>query len=993
MRTQLVTLILLTGLVAASSAHAAQWTVGSATAVPGSPVSIPVSLAGDGATTDADLLLTFDESRLSLPVASGTLPGAGVNGGQCARVASNRIVVIRSTSTVVPSASTVLCSIPFTVVAAAPAGPAPIQIVSADCAAAAGPQPCTGQSGVISVSRSGSASVPVPPTFPKLVAFVLKAVPGAPSVDLLAGFDFASSARAPMVSLSSPRPKDIAPLMIPRAQGAFAANLIAFPDTARARLERYVIAEYHSAADAIAGATALRGDTQVLAVFSLTGAEFLTPPAANKPLGPLTIGQPKDASNQYHLDAVRAGAGWLRAGGWSLIGIVDSGLDTAHPDLQAFNGPSFVGGNYLPVYGYDFGVGDGNPDERQPVVALATDAACALPANDPRCQQNTPGQQCIVPDIAGHGTHVSGLVGANTTNTDALRIEGVCRHCGIAPAKITNHVCVVPTTGGAPFVSIGFGNVTAPTNAITAWSTIGMQVLSLSFARPGIWPQQYCQAPGNANDPWCLAIQNAADNDIAIVAASGNSLADIRFPAHDARSVAVGGLDAALAFWDDSPGGTANCPFVNGVQSGAECGSNFTLTAGFRRQEVSTPARTVRSTIYRGAAWNTELGCGDAFGGGATNDGVGLCTGTSMSTPIMSGILGVLRSINPLVRVGDPESVPVFGVRDVVVESTDRAAAGLPWNAQVGYGRPDLAAAADRMLGRVRGQIVSNRATPLFTLYSPVTPGAPPAQQGASDFASLATPQSAVALLRYSAAPYTTASNPVNATVPPPVTPGYGALPGGAGAPVLTPRANAYVLTTEFSPGPGLPAPIPLFLLDRERRWPLGCAPGVGNCLQNNRDFMLAASVAHLEQAVADGYAYRGRQGYIYPRCANEPACIPPGAQHIRRQCNLVEDDCAVFLEPELAAYQAAGYTAAYPAGSDPVMGYAYPNVDTDGDGLVDGLEIVAGINPNDADSDDDGLPDGQEYPAAGVSQSDPCQGPNVTCLRVVDVLFANSFE
>jgi hypothetical protein len=38
--------LLLAGLAAAGSVHAAQWTVGSATAVPGTPVGIPVSLAG-----------------------------------------------------------------------------------------------------------------------------------------------------------------------------------------------------------------------------------------------------------------------------------------------------------------------------------------------------------------------------------------------------------------------------------------------------------------------------------------------------------------------------------------------------------------------------------------------------------------------------------------------------------------------------------------------------------------------------------------------------------------------------------------------------------------------------------------------------------------------------------------------------------------------------------------------------------------------------------
>lgn len=233
-----------------------------------------------------------------------------------------------------------------------------------------------------------------------------------------------------------------------------------------------------------------------------------------------------------------------------------------------------------------------------------------------------------------------------------------------------------------------------------------------------------------------------------------------------------------------------------------------------------------------------------------------------------------------------------------------------------------------------------------------------------------------------------TAPRPTNNT-----TPGYPSFPTELGVVAPAPRANAYVLTTEFSPGPGVPAPVPLFLLDRERRWPLGCVPGAAGCLQNNRDFILVASIADLEQAVADGYRYRGRQGYIYPRCGSEPACIPTGAMRMYRQCNLADDDCAVFLENQLGAFQAAGYTSAYPAGSPTVIGYAYPNVDSDQDGLIDGMEFVAGINPNDSDSDDDGIADGIEFPQAGVSQSDPCQGPNVTCLRVVDVLFANGFE
>jgi hypothetical protein len=55
------------------------------------------------------------------------------------------------------------------------------------------------------------------------------------------------------------------------------------------------------------------------------------------------------------------------------------------------------------------------------------------------------------------------------------------------------------------------------------------------------------------------------------------------------------------------------------------------------------------------------------------------------------------------------------------------------------------------------------------------------------------------------------------------------------------------------------------------------------------------------------------------------------------------------------------------------VLGYAYPNVDSDGDGLIDGFEYLLGTDPNQVDSDRDGVHDGVEYPQAGVPKSDPC--------------------
>jgi len=143
---------------------------------------------------------------------------------------------------------------------------------------------------------------------------------------------------------------------------------------------------------------------------------------------------------------------------------------------------------------------------------------------------------------------------------------------------------------------------------------------------------------------------------------------------------------------------------------------------------------------------------------------------------------------------------------------------------------------------------------------------------------------------------------------------------------------------------------------------------------------MLVSSIASLEAAVADGYDFHGRQGYIYQRCGPEPACIPAGASKLYRLCNPAEDDCAVFLEHELAWFQSQGYTTAYPANTDPVMGYAYRNVDSDGDTLIDGFELLIGTSPASTDSDGDGNADGVEYPLAGVPVSDPCAGPAITC-------------
>lgn len=129
----------------------------------------------------------------------------------------------------------------------------------------------------------------------------------------------------------------------------------------------------------------------------------------------------------------------------------------------------------------------------------------------------------------------------------------------------------------------------------------------------------------------------------------------------------------------------------------------------------------------------------------------------------------------------------------------------------------------------------------------------------------------------------------------------------------------------------------------------------------------------------------------MYQPCSPEPVCIPPGAQKFYRACKTTEDDCATFLESERSVFEAAGYVAAYPQ-SGKLMGYAYPALDSDGDGLIDGFESIVGTDPWNADSDADGISDGVEFPMVQLPQSDPChRGAVSMCSN--DMIFRNGFQ
>lgn len=289
------------------------------------------------------------------------------------------------------------------------------------------------------------------------------------------------------------------------------------------------------------------------------------------------------------------------------------------------------------------------------------------------------------------------------------------------------------------------------------------------------------------------------------------------------------------------------------------------------------------------------------------------------------------------------------------------------------------------MLGKVAGATVRNRATPLFRLRT----------NTAKDYAETTSPQYALSLMTTQVHNYMQPATGIGAQS---AVPGY-TFPYDPENkadvydtwefPHATPLAAIYVLATEYKPRPEYPDLIPLYLMAKDK--------------SGGRDHLLATPATMAILHNAGNYKLWTMQGYIYQPCTPESACIPPLAQKLWRKCKTADNDCATFLESERSAFEAAGYTAVQPSGSNALLGYGYPATDADppsevglppGDGLPDALEVVVGTRTDAADSDNDGLSDATEFPLAGVAASDPCLGGTLgAALCPGDHIFENGFD
>ncbi|NHM33030.1 S8 family serine peptidase [Neobacillus terrae] len=294
----------------------------------------------------------------------------------------------------------------------------------------------------------------------------------------------------------------------------------------------------------------------------------------------------------------------------AIVGVIDTGIDANHPDLKA----NYVGGrNYVPAGGY-------NHEDLTDETGDPTD----------------------VLDREGHGTHVAGSIAGNG------KIKGVGPDLGIMAYRIFD------SSGSAP---------TAPiVEAIIGAANDKVDVINMSIG--GFDNLKYYYEGTRYSDIadvllWKRAVQYAVKKNVTVVAAAGNeslnyddkkSLTDYMNAVYSIPGLVYKGVAV------ETPGGTPGVITVSSSNKWSTKDLAFYSNYGNSFIDVAAPggdngpayANTgnliVRDFTYRAlATWPTYLP--QYFT--TLADGYAYLHGTSMASPKVAGIAGLIKAKHP----------------------------------------------------------------------------------------------------------------------------------------------------------------------------------------------------------------------------------------------------------------------------------------------------------------------------------------------------------
>ncbi len=227
-------------------------------------------------------------------------------------------------------------------------------------------------------------------------------------------------------------------------------------------------------------------------------------------------------------------------------------------------------------------------------------------------------------DDNGHGTHCAGTAAAITDN--GVGVSGMAANCKLMPVRV--------------LAGAGSGSLLSVAKGITWAADNGADVISLSLGGAGTM-----QALGDA-------VKYALSKNSVVVAAmgnSGNSGNPVSYPAAYPGVIAVGATDS---------------------------NDKIAVFSSFNKYcSVSSPGVQIFSTTPTYDVWLTKNS------GGRITKEYSFMSGTSMATPLVAGLCGLIRSVNP--------KMPPADVKALLERTADKTPdmAGANWDEKFGFGR------------------------------------------------------------------------------------------------------------------------------------------------------------------------------------------------------------------------------------------------------------------------------------------------------------------
>ena len=275
-----------------------------------------------------------------------------------------------------------------------------------------------------------------------------------------------------------------------------------------------------------------------------------------------------------------------------LVGVVDSGIDGNHPDLVNRLNASLH------------------------VDCLSGTAVSVNPPTDP----------------LGHGTHVAGIIGAQTNNL--IGISGVCQNIRLVSLRVINEN--------------NRGTTEALVAAINHARVSNIPILNMSLSAPG-------------ND---VAVKNAiADYPGLVVCAAGNKNLDT-----DTNLVSPAGLDVEnIISVGASTAGDRRWVTINSDKTIGDC-SNYGATT----VDLFAPGASILSCYTQSKCVNNSH---DTENTTHFASGYHIMSGTSMAAPYVTGVAALMLAENPWLKPWQIKQMIMDSV-DVVYDSGGNSVLG-----------------------------------------------------------------------------------------------------------------------------------------------------------------------------------------------------------------------------------------------------------------------------------------------------------------------------